>query len=38
MVSHGAMNIVLTSRNPKIDSEWVELLSKKGVRLQAFAK
>jgi len=38
MASHGAKNIVLTSRNPKIEPEWVELLAKKGVRLEAFAK
>lgn len=38
MVSHGARNIVLTSRNPKIDAKWVELLSKAGVRLEVFAK
>lgn len=38
MASHGARNIVLTSRNPKIDGDWVELLAKKGVRLEAFAK
>ena len=38
MVSHGARNIVLTSRNPKIDAEWVELLAEAGVRLEVFAK
>ena len=38
MVSHGARNIVLTSRNPKIDAKWVELLAEAGVRLAVFAK
>ena len=38
MVSHGARNIVLTSRNPKIDARWVELLAEAGVRLEIFAK
>jgi len=38
MASHGARNIVLTSRNPNIEPQWVELLAKKGVRLEAFAK
>jgi hybrid polyketide synthase / nonribosomal peptide synthetase ACE1 len=38
MASHGARNIVLTSRNPKIDATWVELLGKAGVRLEVFAK
>ena len=38
MVSHGARNIVLTSRNPKIDVRWVELLAEAGVRLEIFAK
>nr|A0A7L9EYL1.1 RecName: Full=Hybrid PKS-NRPS synthetase xenE; AltName: Full=Xenoacremones biosynthesis cluster protein E [Xenoacremonium sp. BF-2018a]QOJ72663.1 XenE [Xenoacremonium sp. BF-2018a] len=37
MVSRGARNIVLTSRNPKIDSNWIELLKGAGVRLEAFA-
>ncbi|KAK5807439.1 hypothetical protein VI817_001697 [Penicillium citrinum] len=37
MASRGARNIVLTSRNPKIEYQWVELLAKKGVRLEAFA-
>ena len=38
MVSHGARNIVLTSRNPKIDAKWVEMLAEAGVRLEVFAK
>ena len=38
MVSHGARNVVLTSRNPKIDAKWVEPLGKAGVRLEVFAK
>jgi hybrid polyketide synthase/nonribosomal peptide synthetase ACE1 len=38
MASHGARNIVLTSRTPKIDNNWVELLAKAGVRLEVFAK
>ena len=38
MASHGAKNIVLTSRNPKIEPGWRDLLSRKGVRLEVFAK
>ncbi|KAI3396960.1 hypothetical protein diail_11360 [Diaporthe ilicicola] len=37
MASHGARNIVLTSRNPKVDATWIELLGKSGVRLEVFA-
>lgn len=38
MAAHGARNIVLTSRHPKVEGAWVEGLEKRGVRLQAFAK
>jgi hybrid polyketide synthase / nonribosomal peptide synthetase ACE1 len=38
MVSHGARNIVLTSRNPKIDSRWINQLKAAGVRLEVFSK
>lgn len=38
MAAHGARNIVLTSRNPKVEDAWVDGLKKRGVRLQAFAK
>ncbi|KUJ20445.1 polyketide synthetase [Mollisia scopiformis] len=37
MVSHGARNMVLTSRTPKIDAQWIELLAKVGVRVEIFA-
>ena len=38
MVSHGARNIVLTSRTPKIDSRWKGELEQKGARLEAISK
>lgn len=38
MASHGARNIVLTSRTPKIDSKWLESMTKAGVRVETFAK
>lgn len=38
MAAHGARNIVLTSRNPKVEGAWVEGLQKRGLRLEAFAK
>jgi hybrid polyketide synthase/nonribosomal peptide synthetase ACE1 len=38
MASQGARNIVLTSRCPKVDPEWLELMGKAGVRVEAFAK
>jgi hybrid polyketide synthase/nonribosomal peptide synthetase ACE1 len=38
MASHGARNIVLTSRNPRIEAKWIELLGNTGVRLEVFAK
>ena len=38
MVSHGARNIVLTSRTPKLDSRWEEELRQTGVRLEAISK
>ena len=37
-VSRGARNIVLTSRNPKIDSRWLEQMEKAGARIGVFAK
>lgn len=38
MATHGARNIILTSRSPKIDGEWVQSLAEVGVRLEFFAK
>jgi len=38
MAAHGAQNIVLTSRTPKVDVTWLELMRLKGVRVQVFAK
>lgn len=38
MVSHGARNLVLTSRNPKIDERWLKLMDAAGVRVRVFAK
>jgi hybrid polyketide synthase / nonribosomal peptide synthetase ACE1 len=38
MVSHGARNLVLTSRAPNIDIRWVELLRETGVRVEVVAK
>ena len=38
MASRGARNIVLTSRTPKVDSKWVELMKNRGVRVEIFAK
>ena len=38
MASHGARNIVLTSRTPKIDAKWLETISQAGVRVEVFAK
>ncbi|KXH56087.1 polyketide synthase/peptide synthetase [Colletotrichum salicis] len=37
MVTHGARNIVLTSRNPKIDAKWEKLLTEAGVRVEVFS-
>ena len=37
-VSRGARNLVLTSRNPKIDSRWLEQMEKAGARVEVFAK
>ena len=37
-VSRGARNLVLTSRNPKIDSRWLEQMEKAGARVAIFAK
>ena len=37
-VSRGARNLVLTSRNPKIDCRWLELMEKAGARVEIFAK
>ncbi|OKL60321.1 hypothetical protein UA08_04451 [Talaromyces atroroseus] len=36
MAAHGARNIVLTSRNPKIDQRWLDQMKRTGVRLQVF--
>lgn len=37
-VSRGARNLVLTSRNPKIDSRWLEQMKTAGARVEVFAK
>ncbi|KAB5550768.1 polyketide synthetase [Coniochaeta sp. 2T2.1] len=37
MASHGARNIVLTSRNPKVDARWLENMTEAGVRVEVFA-
>lgn len=38
MVSHGARNMVLTSRSPKVDARWLKGMTEAGVRLEVFAK
>lgn len=38
MVEHGAKYIVLTSRNPRIDKQWLEALESKGAVVRIFAK
>ena len=38
MASHGARYIVLTSRNPKVDARWLDLMTEAGVRVEVFAK
>jgi hybrid polyketide synthase/nonribosomal peptide synthetase ACE1 len=38
MASLGARNIVLTSRNPKVDERWLKVMRDAGVRLEVFAK
>lgn len=38
MASHGARNIVLTSRNPKINIRWISQLKVAGVRLEVYSK
>jgi hybrid polyketide synthase/nonribosomal peptide synthetase ACE1 len=37
MASHGARNIVLTSRTPKMDAKWLETMTQAGVRVEVFA-
>ncbi|KAK4982772.1 hypothetical protein LTR66_009106 [Elasticomyces elasticus] len=37
MASHGARNIVLTSRTPKMDARWLETMTQAGVRVEVFA-
>lgn len=37
-VSRGARNVVLTSRNPKIDSRWLAEMKMIGARVEVFAK
>ncbi|AEO63908.1 polyketide synthetase [Thermothielavioides terrestris NRRL 8126] len=37
MASLGARNIVLTSRNPKVDERWLKVMRDAGVRLEVFA-
>lgn len=38
MVDHGAMFIALTSRNPRIDSKWLESLENTGIVIRIFSK
>ncbi|XDG06192.1 hypothetical protein ABKA04_005807 [Annulohypoxylon sp. FPYF3050] len=37
MVDHGAMFIALTSRNPRIDSKWLESLENSGIVIRIFS-
>ncbi|KAK3305955.1 polyketide synthetase [Chaetomium strumarium] len=37
MASHGAKNVVLTSRHPDIDPRWLDQCRARGMRVQAFA-
>ncbi|KAL2173703.1 polyketide synthetase [Thermothelomyces heterothallicus CBS 202.75] len=37
MTSHGARNVVMTSRRPNIDPKWLEERRAQGIRIQAFA-
>lgn len=37
-VSRGARNVVLTSRNPKIDRRWLAEMKMMGARVEVFAK
>ncbi|KAL7929276.1 polyketide synthetase [Trichoderma chlorosporum] len=37
MASHGARNIVLTSRTPRLNAEWLKLKTKAGIRIEAFS-
>lgn len=37
-VSRGARNVVLTSRNPKLDSRWFSQMKMTGARVEVFAK
>ncbi|TPX14116.1 uncharacterized protein E0L32_000510 [Thyridium curvatum] len=37
MATNGARNIVLTSRNPKVDPRWLEHMTQAGVRVEVFA-
>lgn len=38
MGSHGAKNMVLTSRHPNIDTTWLDECHKRGMRVEVFAK
>ena len=38
MVRHGARFVVITSRNPKIDSQWLSNMSAKGATIKIFSK
>ncbi len=38
MESHGAKNVVLTSRHPNIDARWLDQCRAKGMRVEVFAK
>ncbi|KAJ5656202.1 hypothetical protein N7507_008152 [Penicillium longicatenatum] len=37
MATHGARNIVLTSRTPKVDAKWLEDMTEAGVRVEVVA-
>ena len=37
-VSRGARNVILTSRNPKIDGAWLEQMKRAGARVEVFSK
>lgn len=38
MISHGARNLAITSRNPKIDPDWLESTKREGVTVQILSK
>lgn len=38
MASHGARNMVLTSRHPNVNPMWLEKMTEAGIRVEVFAK